>query len=64
MADYSSRQIIKLLEENGWFLKAIDGDHHQFVHPSKKGKVTVQHPKKDLPRWIIKSIEKQSGIKF
>ncbi|HFL3251971.1 TPA: type II toxin-antitoxin system HicA family toxin [Clostridioides difficile] len=38
------------------------GDHHQFKHPIKKGKVTVPHPKKDLPIRTVKSIFKQAGI--
>jgi predicted RNA binding protein YcfA (HicA-like mRNA interferase family) len=53
-----SRTIIKLLEKDGWY-KA-----DQFRHPSKKGRVTVPHPKKDIPIGTLKSIERQSGIKF
>jgi hypothetical protein len=30
----------------------------------KKGRVTVQHPVKDLDIYLIKSIERQSGLKF
>ncbi|NQZ11070.1 MAG: type II toxin-antitoxin system HicA family toxin [Algicola sp.] len=37
------------------------GDHHQFKHPSIPGKVTVPHPKKDLPIGTIKSIYRQAG---
>jgi len=48
MKGYSSREIIKLLI--------------QFKHPSKNGKITVPHPKKDLPRKTVKSIFKQAGI--
>ena len=64
MKSYSSREIIRILERSGWVLKAVDGDHHQFIHAERKGKVTVQHPVKDLPAWIVKSIERQSGLKF
>ncbi|MBR0080951.1 MAG: type II toxin-antitoxin system HicA family toxin [Synergistaceae bacterium] len=39
-------------------------DHYQFKHNEIPGKVTVQHPKKDLSMTVLKSIEKQSGIKF
>ncbi|MCP4110284.1 MAG: addiction module toxin, HicA family [Desulfobacteraceae bacterium] len=38
------------------------GSHIQFKHPEKSGRVTVPHPKKDFS--TLKSIEKQSGIKF
>jgi predicted RNA binding protein YcfA (HicA-like mRNA interferase family) len=59
-----SREIIKRLESDGWFKVKTVGDHWQFKHPLKKGKVTVTHPKKDLATWLIKSIEKQSGLKL
>jgi len=59
-----SREIIKRLESDGWFKVKTVGDHWQFKHPTKKGKVTVTHPKKDLATWLIKSIEKQSGLKL
>ncbi|HHY74055.1 MAG TPA: addiction module toxin, HicA family [Bacillus bacterium] len=64
MKSYSSREIIKLLEDDGWYKVHTVGDHHQFKHPTKKGKVTVTHPKKDIPIKNLKSIEKQSGIKL
>lgn len=60
----SSREIFKLLKADGWYIVRVRGDHHQFKHPVKKGTVTVQHPKKDLDIDIIKSIEKQSGVKL
>lgn len=59
-----SREVIKKLEEDGWKHTGTRGDHWYFKHPDKPGKVTVQHPVKDL--WIknIKSIEKTSGVKL
>ena len=61
---YSSREVIKILKEDGWFLKRIKGDHHQFKHPTKRGLVTVPHPKKDLDIEEMASISEQSGLKF
>jgi predicted RNA binding protein YcfA (HicA-like mRNA interferase family) len=61
---YSSKKIIDRLKADGWYLESIEGDHHQFEHPTKPGKVTVQHPKKDLSKYIIASIARQSGLKF
>ena len=60
----NSRQIIKALKKDGWFEVAQKGSHVQFKHPDKKGRVTVPHPKKDLPKGTVTSIERQSGIKF
>ena len=45
MKSYSSREIISILKENGWYEIACDGDHHQFKHPYLKGRVTVTHPR-------------------
>jgi predicted RNA binding protein YcfA (HicA-like mRNA interferase family) len=58
----SSRQAIKVIEADGWILARVAGDHHQFRHPTKRGKVTVPHPVKDLPIQVVVSIERQSGV--
>ncbi|MDK3181988.1 type II toxin-antitoxin system HicA family toxin [Clostridioides difficile] len=62
MKSYSSRDILKILNADGWYEVNCVGDHHQFKHPTKKGKVTVPHPNKDLPFRTVKSIFKQAGI--
>jgi len=59
-----SRKIIKILIQNGWYEIAKVGSHTQSRHPERKGRVTVPHPKKDIPIGTLKSIEHQSGIKF
>ena len=55
--------IIKLLKKDGWFEVATKGSHVQFKHNEKKGRVTVPHPKKQLPKGTINSIFKQAGLK-
>lgn len=62
MKAYSLMQIIKILKKDGWYHTNTVGDHHQFKHPTKKGKVTVTHPVKDVPIKTVKSIFKQAGI--
>lgn len=64
MKGYSSREVLKILKEDGWYEVGCDGDHHQFKHPQKKGRVTLTHPVKDIPIKTLKSIEKQAGVKF
>lgn len=49
MKSYSSREVIRILIDDGWCEVGCTGDHHQFKHPTKKGRVTVTHPKKDIP---------------
>ena len=58
----NSAKIIKQIEDDGWYLVNVVGSHHQFKHPTKNGRVTVPHPKKDLPIKTVKSILKQAGI--
>lgn len=60
----TSAAIIKKLLQDGWREVGCKGSHHQFVHPVKKGRVTVVHPKKDVPVQTLASIEKQSGLKL
>lgn len=59
----SSSDIIRLLIDDGWLLDSTKGSHHHFKHPEKKGKVTVPHPKKDLPLGTVNAILKQAGLK-
>lgn len=58
-----SKELIKIIESDGWMLKSIKGSHHHYVHPSKKGKVTIPHPKKHLPKGTVNNILKQAGLK-
>ena len=64
MKSYSSREVISMLKNDGWYEVNCVGDHHQYKHPVKSGKVTIRHPVKQLHINDIKSIEKQSGLKF
>jgi predicted RNA binding protein YcfA (HicA-like mRNA interferase family) len=57
----NSREIIKKLRDDGWQLHHIKGDHHQFKHPEKKGKVTVPYPKKDIAIGTLCNIFRQAG---
>jgi predicted RNA binding protein YcfA (HicA-like mRNA interferase family) len=58
-----STKLIKQLKVDGWTMVHTVGSHHQFKHPSKPGRVTVPHPKKDLPIGTVKSILRQAGLK-
>ncbi|ENW4881218.1 type II toxin-antitoxin system HicA family toxin, partial [Neisseria gonorrhoeae] len=55
--------VIALLKQDGWYKVAQSGSHSQYKHPTKKGRVTVPHPKKDLPTGTVKNIYKQAGLK-
>ena len=60
----TSAEIIRLLQADGWFEVARKGSHAQFKHRDKQGRVTVPHPKRDIPIGTLRSIEKQSGLKL
>jgi predicted RNA binding protein YcfA (HicA-like mRNA interferase family) len=60
----NSRDIISALKADGWYEVDQKGSHKQFKHPTKSGRVTVPHPKRDIPVGTLKSIEKQAGIKL
>lgn len=60
----SSKEILKILLKDGWYEVNVVGSHHQYKHPTKKGRVTIKHPCKDIPIGTLKSIEKQAGLKF
>lgn len=63
MKSYHSREIIKLLEQDGWYFVGSNGSHHYFKHPIKPGKVTVPHPRNSFPPKTQASILKDAGIK-
>jgi predicted RNA binding protein YcfA (HicA-like mRNA interferase family) len=60
----SSREVIQRLREDGWFEVAHEGSDKQFKHSTKKGRVTVPHPVRDIPIGTLKSVEKQAGIRL
>lgn len=62
MKSYSSRELIKILERDGWYCVKTLGDHWQFKHPTKPGKVAITHAVKDVPIGTVKSILKQARI--
>lgn len=57
----NSKEAIKMIEADGWYLKNVKGSHHHFKHPTKKGKVTIPHPRDELG-FLIKNIKKQAGL--
>jgi predicted RNA binding protein YcfA (HicA-like mRNA interferase family) len=57
-----SRDVLVALRADGWEQVTQKGSHVQLKHPVKSGRVTVPHPRRDLPIGTLKSIEKQAGI--
>lgn len=42
------RDVIRMIEDDGWYLVATKGSHRQYKHPSKQGRVTTP----DIPAMI------------
>lgn len=62
MKRYKVKEIIKMLESDGWTVCSWKGDHRQFKNPLKKGRVTVPGKLSDtLEQEILNSIFKQAG---
>ena len=58
------RDIIHLIEADGWYLVTTQGSHRQYKHPSKRGRVTIAgHPNHDLAPGTLNSILKQAQLK-
>jgi predicted RNA binding protein YcfA (HicA-like mRNA interferase family) len=58
------RDIIKVIEEDGWYLVATRGSHRQFKHPTKMGRVTIAgNNNHDVAAGTLNSILKQAKLK-
>jgi predicted RNA binding protein YcfA (HicA-like mRNA interferase family) len=58
------RELLDMIQRDGWYLVATKGSHRQFKHLQKPGRVTVAgHPSRDVPPGTLNSILKQAGLK-
>ncbi len=60
------REVIKLIEEDGWYLAGTRGSHRQFKHPTKSGLVTIAGKLSAVRMasisWAIRRQSSSSGI--
>ena len=59
----SSDELIRLLQEAGWRLARIRGDHHVFLHPNNPNNISVPHPRRDLGKGIAHRLLRRAGLK-
>ena len=58
------KEIIKIIEQDGWFMVRIKGSHRQYKHQDKKGVVTIAGNLNDeLAKGTLNSILNQAGLK-
>ncbi|MCL6576905.1 type II toxin-antitoxin system HicA family toxin [Kyrpidia sp.] len=62
MKNISSLDLIRIIQDDGWYYIGSNGSHHQFKRPTKPGKVTIPHPRKELAPKTVKSILKPAGL--
>lgn len=59
------REVVKMLQADGWAVKRKGpGDHVQFAHPTKPGKVTLDTGARDIPTGTLRSIFKQAAWRW
>ena len=61
MKSYTPKEVIQVLEKNGFALSRSKGSHHVFRHPDGRKTVVPLH-NKDLPKGTLMAIIKQSGL--
>jgi predicted RNA binding protein YcfA (HicA-like mRNA interferase family) len=58
------RDVIRLIEQDGWFLVGTRGSHRQYKHATKLGRVTIAgKPSEDMAPGTFNSVLKQAGLK-
>jgi predicted RNA binding protein YcfA (HicA-like mRNA interferase family) len=58
------RDVIRLIEDDDWFLVATRGSHRQYKHAVKPGRVTIAgKPSDDMAPGTLNSVLKQAGLK-
>jgi predicted RNA binding protein YcfA (HicA-like mRNA interferase family) len=57
------RDLVKMIEDDGWYLVTTKGSHRQYKHRTKSGRVTIAgHPNDDLAPGTLNSVFKQAQI--
>jgi predicted RNA binding protein YcfA (HicA-like mRNA interferase family) len=58
------RDVVRLIEQDGWFLVTTRGSHWQYKHPTKPGRVTIAgKPSDDMAPGTLNSVLKQAQLK-
>lgn len=58
-----SKELIALLEADGWQLKRIKGSHHQFRKEGVPWVITVSHPEKEVSKHQLADAKRKAGLK-
>ncbi len=59
----SAKELEKILLDDGWIPIGQKGSHRHYVHPVKKGKITIPFHGGTIKRGTEKEILKQAGLR-
>ena len=58
------KELLAMVQDDGWHLVRQKGSHRQFRHPSKSGTVTISgKPSVEVPPGTLNNVLKQAGLK-
>jgi predicted RNA binding protein YcfA (HicA-like mRNA interferase family) len=58
------RDVIRLIEGDGWQKVVTEGSHRQYKHLTKPGRITISgHPGDEMPKGTLASVKRQAGLK-
>lgn len=60
---YTVKELIKIIEADGWVLNRAKGSHYIYLHKNKKGSVTIPFHKGTIHPFVVNSVLKQAGLK-
>lgn len=60
---FTAKQVIKIIEKDGWYRARVKGSHYIFKHPIKKGIVPVPVHPGDMREGTVKNIFILAGLK-
>jgi len=58
-----AKELMRMLEKDGWRLERVSGSHHMFRHPVKHGLIPVPQHSGDLGKGLAHNILKRAGLK-
>lgn len=58
----TGKELVKLLEKNGWELDRIKGSHHIMVREGFAPLSVPVHGKEDLKKGLLNKLMKQGGL--
>jgi predicted RNA binding protein YcfA (HicA-like mRNA interferase family) len=59
----SGKELVRLLEQDGWAVGRIKGSHHIMVKPGRRAVPVPVHGNRDLPPGTVQRILREAGLR-